>query len=59
LFFKQQSTLEGQVFDVVLLDEASQMTEPTSLVSSKGKGKEGVLEYACSSSSSSHTAKAA
>lgn len=28
-----QSTLEGHVFDVVLLDEASQMTEPTSLVS--------------------------
>jgi len=28
-----QSTLEGQVFDVVLLDESSQMTEPTSLVS--------------------------
>lgn len=27
-----QSTLEGQVFDVVLLDESSQMTEPTSLV---------------------------
>ncbi|KAF6251740.1 hypothetical protein COO60DRAFT_1464094 [Scenedesmus sp. NREL 46B-D3] len=27
-----QSTLEGQAFDVLLLDESSQMTEPTSLV---------------------------
>jgi hypothetical protein len=29
---KQQSSVQGLSFDVVLLDEASQMTEPTSLV---------------------------
>lgn len=44
------------MFDVVLLDEASQMTEPTSLVSNQGA--EG-WKYACSNSSSSHGAKLA
>jgi hypothetical protein len=32
LLLLMQSTLEGQAFDVLLLDESSQMTEPTSLV---------------------------